>query len=231
MKIEEDNTLICDVLESFVKSFGAVGACCFIDFSDPHRWLGNEYLENLISRPGMVYTSDNAKSISVYTRRNVSLNNSDLIRFYNKDVHIWRSIKIRGVEGFEELTKVTLNLNPSSNNELVVRYFIYFPGEVALDSGAIEKIRFLLVPYNEYVLSLASSDDPQLCPMLSYKIIKPKSLKVIRYLSQGLTREQIAERCYLSSRGVDYHLDRLRDVTGAANISSLIYRCTKLLII
>lgn len=82
-----------------------------------------------------------------------------------------------------------------------------------------EKLMLLLNKYHSLFYSAYSL---KLNPWRNLNVISPVCCKVLQLLSEGLTTAQVAERLFLSRRGVDYHLDNAKVLLNASNRSHLI---------
>lgn len=61
-----------------------------------------------------------------------------------------------------------------------------------------------------------------LSPMTNFAIISPLSVKVLKLAADGFSSQEIASQLHLSERGVNYHIDRSRELLGAKNRIHLI---------
>ncbi|WP_028115002.1 helix-turn-helix transcriptional regulator [Ferrimonas kyonanensis] len=56
--------------------------------------------------------------------------------------------------------------------------------------------------------------------------MKNKTINILKLTALGLTSAEIAKEMFLSSRGVDYHLEIAKEILGAKNKANLIYLAT-----
>ncbi|USD36328.1 hypothetical protein [Ferrimonas sp. SCSIO 43195] len=68
-------------------------------------------------------------------------------------------------------------------------------------------------------------------PLLDLHLVSPMAQQVLKLFSLGCSRLEVSEGCNITERGVDYHVDALKRLFGAANMPELMYQaCTQRLI-
>lgn len=56
----------------------------------------------------------------------------------------------------------------------------------------------------------------------SSSLLSEREIEVLRYICEGLSNQEIAERLFLSKRTVDKHRSNLLEKTGAKNTANLV---------
>ncbi|RTR37586.1 LuxR family transcriptional regulator [Shewanella canadensis] len=80
-----------------------------------------------------------------------------------------------------------------------------------------------LVQELEYLhMKIASDHGREINPLVDFNIVKPVSRNILSLLSNGYSRAEIAESCHLTERGIDYHIDVLKETLAARNMAHLI---------
>lgn len=68
-------------------------------------------------------------------------------------------------------------------------------------------------------------------PLVDLHLVSPMAQQVLKLFSLGCSRLEVSEGCNITERGVDYHVDALKRLFGAANMSELMYQaCSQRLI-
>lgn len=62
----------------------------------------------------------------------------------------------------------------------------------------------------------------QLTPLLNFKIISPRCIEIMQLIADGHTSAEVSKQLYLTERGINYHLDRAKELIGAKNRIHLI---------
>ncbi|WP_028109160.1 response regulator transcription factor [Ferrimonas futtsuensis] len=60
-------------------------------------------------------------------------------------------------------------------------------------------------------------------PYRQSRLFNPTAIEVLKMAAQGLSNHEIAERLHITARGVEYHMESLRNKLGAANRANLIH--------
>jgi len=69
---------------------------------------------------------------------------------------------------------------------------------------------------------IASRAVPELNPLTGLGLISDRSINVLRLVSDGCSRPDIAKSLYLTERGVDYHVEKLKVFFDAKNNAQLV---------
>ena len=59
-------------------------------------------------------------------------------------------------------------------------------------------------------------------PIANFGLLSLNCIKILKLAAEGDSSEEIGQKLFLSERGVNYHLDRARDLLGARNRTNLI---------
>lgn len=84
-----------------------------------------------------------------------------------------------------------------------------------------DKIQRLLEVYSEY---FSSKYIHLLNPVTNFKCLTSKSINILQLAAEGTSSPDIAKSLYLTERGVNYHIDRMKVLFGAKNRVQLISR-------
>ncbi|WP_461535918.1 helix-turn-helix transcriptional regulator [Spongorhabdus nitratireducens] len=79
-----------------------------------------------------------------------------------------------------------------------------------------------------YHLELQSSHSQHFNPYLNSDVICPNAMKTLEGVSRGKSSKQMADILSLTERGVEYHIERLKQQLGAGNRQNLIHIAHKL---
>lgn len=60
-------------------------------------------------------------------------------------------------------------------------------------------------------------------PYRHSRLFNPTAIEVLKMAAQGFHNHEIADRLHITSRGVEYHMESLRNKLGAANRANLIH--------
>lgn len=75
---------------------------------------------------------------------------------------------------------------------------------------------------------LVASHYEELNPWTDAQLLSPSSMTVLKLLADGVGSNEIAEQLHLSRRGVEYHIDGLKQKLGASNRIHLVAKALKL---
>lgn len=64
-------------------------------------------------------------------------------------------------------------------------------------------------------------------PLIDYNILTTVSSGVLELVAKGFAREDISKKLFISHRGVDYHVNALKQVFGAKSLANLVYLATQ----
>ncbi|ABV36750.1 hypothetical protein Ssed_2141 [Shewanella sediminis HAW-EB3] len=92
--------------------------------------------------------------------------------------------------------------------------------KVAIDENR-EKIDRLLQVYAEF---FSSKYIHLLNPIFNFNCLTTTSIKILKLAAEGTSSPDIAKSLYLTERGVNYHIDRMKVLFGAKNRVQLISR-------
>ncbi|TKB53360.1 helix-turn-helix transcriptional regulator [Ferrimonas aestuarii] len=120
-------------------------------------------------------------------------------------------------------------LNANSRFRIVLQInqelLLFFHGFSALDESKLQTAIDHFSRLDTFVhLSFRISHiyRQPLSPMTNFAIISPLSVKVLKLAAYGFSSQEIASQLHLSERGVNYHIDRSRELLGAKNRIHLI---------
>ncbi|MBW3138250.1 hypothetical protein KUV56_01770 [Ferrimonas balearica] len=125
--------------------------------------------------------------------------------------------------GYEK--KFELVIPCQINNNFFVRFIIMINDHSLNEKDVIEKFRPGLLELNRRITGGFINE---INPILDYQYVKPKSIKVLECLAKGQSREDAAAELHLTVRGVDYHIEILKNALSAHNIANLIYKASSL---
>ena len=77
----------------------------------------------------------------------------------------------------------------------------------------------LLEEYSSIFNYLAHLD---INPIANFGLLSPTCIKILTMVAEGDSSEEIGKKLFLTERGVNYHLDRAREILGARNRTNLV---------
>lgn len=92
--------------------------------------------------------------------------------------------------------------------------------QLSLDQGTgLAECRGLLEEYADTFNALAFRS---INPLANFGVLSPTCIQILSLVAQGYSSEEIGEQLFMSERGVNYHLDRARQIMMARNRANLV---------
>ncbi|USD39086.1 MULTISPECIES: helix-turn-helix transcriptional regulator [Ferrimonas] len=82
-----------------------------------------------------------------------------------------------------------------------------------------EELVDLLLEFSSLFCCLAHQD---INPIANFGLLSPNCIKILTMVAEGDSSEEIGKKLFLTERGVNYHLDRAREILGARNRTNLV---------
>ncbi|QIZ75670.1 helix-turn-helix transcriptional regulator [Ferrimonas lipolytica] len=236
LQINENSleAMLVSELKSLGLSVGAVDAMFQIDFNNPDSWLGKDWLKRLKLRGSLKFTSEALANGFDDYRNGLTTIDFDLCNTVRKEIHFWRcsnqhSGKMRESGGYSKMVSVTLPLPQCE--ELCGRFLFFFDRSCQQSSSEVRQSINNALNEMSFYQNAAKSSNLLKSPLQDYGMLKPASLSILRGLAQGYSRNELSDLHYMTPRGVDYHLERMKNLLGAKNIHSMLYKSTNLMLI
>ncbi|WOT04858.1 helix-turn-helix transcriptional regulator [Shewanella youngdeokensis] len=225
-------------LKSLARDVGAEDAMFLMDFSCPDNWLGKTWVRSLKGRGSILYSSSKVGSVLSDCRRLLKSPDVDLLKTVSKPLHNWtttannRFIKLRtGLlleSGYKNVVSISLPL--LSNDDISGRFVFFFDkyceqSELDINQSINNMLDEIMV-YQQAASALKVLPSP----LEDYGLIKKSTVSIIKLLSEGYSRKEISELHYMSSRGIDYHIDKAKFLLGANNAYNLVHKAHRLLL-
>jgi DNA-binding CsgD family transcriptional regulator len=225
---------LLSILKSLSVSIGAVDALFHIDLDKPEIWLGNSWLKCLKQRQSIFFTSDNLEDTFQRYRILLKSADSDLSKCINRQLYSWSAVgtapaKMIKEGGYKKV--VSLSLPLSSSTELCGRFLFFYDnysGQCELDIS--QSIANVINEMSIYQSAVGSSK-LIVSPLEDYGMLKKSTISIIRNLAQGCSRTELSDIHYMTTRGIDYHLERAKCLLGAKNTHHLVHKSQKLLLL
>ncbi|GIU08699.1 MULTISPECIES: LuxR C-terminal-related transcriptional regulator [unclassified Shewanella] len=83
----------------------------------------------------------------------------------------------------------------------------------------------------EFHLEAIDLCSEQVFPYQELGVVTKKGRSVLSLIAEGYTRTQVSEMLFMSERGVDYHIDKLKLTFDCSNVTSLIAKSVRLKVI
>lgn len=218
-------------LKSLAEHVGAEEAVFFFDFIEPENWLGKHWLSGIKQRNSLIYSSSQIKYLVSRQRSCLTKMNPDILKSAQKPIHIWKdknsanqqSLRENLLQGKGYSSTISVSF-PLAKSHYLRGCFNFFYHRENSESD-IHRIKDLQgAMFDMQMLSgFAVSEKMLASPFEDYKIFKPSTLSIIRHVAEGYSRKEISDIHYMSERGIDYHIDKVRLVLGAKNTLQLVH--------
>lgn len=148
----------------------------------------------------------------------------------NEPWHIWKSSEM-GSRYQDALSRQMQQLEANSRFSLLLPEFercrVFFKGFSHLDEAQLQQ---RLNQHGEQLLKPLFQLGQRICqrhlatmnPLTNFAILSPTSVLILQQVAEGASSAEIAEQLNLTERGVNYHIDRAKDLLGARNRIHLI---------
>ncbi len=222
------------ILKSLSVSIGAVDALFHIDLNKPDLWLGNSWHKCLKQRKSILFTSDDLEDTFHCYKGLLKTADTDLSKSITKQLYSWSSVgtasaKLIKERGYKKV--ISLSLPLSFNSDLCGRFLFFYDNCIELNEfDIIQSIENVLSELCIYQ-SAVSSSAVMISPLEDYGMLKKSTISIIRNLAEGCSRAELSDIHYMTTRGIDYHLERAKCLLGAKNTHHLVLKSQKLLLL
>ena len=176
----------------------------------------------------MLSGSSNAIEYSVNSRNKWGRRDSQIALHFGREFHHWNYEKTKNVKGdpYSELLshnyydKATFEVDCIDNAYLRGRFYIFFKDNETINSGLeLNRIKSQL---SEMHHVLYNDHRAYLNPFLDHGVVSAKDMLLLSHIANGTNRNEVAQICSLTMRGIDYRITRMKDKFAAKNIAHLI---------
>lgn len=102
-------------------------------------------------------------------------------------------------------------------------FHLFFNEERAtLEQKILDRQSELISLLLEYSSVFNSQAHQEINPIANFGLLSPSCVKILAMVADGESSEDIGNKLFLTERGVNYHLDRARQILGAKNRTNLI---------
>lgn len=129
-------------------------------------------------------------------------------------------------------SKMTLNF-PLYNTPNIKGCFVLLSSysEEMLRNTMADRNKEVIRRLKEFHMQAIDECAEWIFPYEELGIVSNKSRLILQLISEGYTRAKVSEKLYISERGVDYHIDKLKMSLNCSNVTSLIGKAIRLKII
>lgn len=145
------------------------------------------------------------------------------------DCHLWeydddvkgKSSPLIDMMKFGYQHRLTFTIPCPFSPEMIGRFSLLLDNDTIKDE--LLNVSSTLMEELEYLhMKIASVHGKVINPLVDFNIVKPVSRNILSLLSNGHSRAEIADSCHLTERGIDYHIDVLKETLAARNMAHLI---------
>lgn len=185
-------------------------------------------LRNVPKLKLLLSSNSNAINYSVNSRRKWGARDNQIPLHFGKEFFRWdydTTHKVKGTPYSELLSynyyhKASFEVDCIDNHSLNGRFYIFFKNDDVINcSNELSRLKQQLSDLHHV---LYNENRGFLNPFLDYGIVSPKDILLLSHLANGTNRNDIAEICSLTMRGIDYRITRMKDKFEAKNIAHLI---------
>ncbi|GIU28243.1 LuxR C-terminal-related transcriptional regulator [Shewanella schlegeliana] len=136
------------------------------------------------------------------------------------------------MQGFGYGSKLSICF-PLYSNQLIKGWFILLSerGEQANKEWFLQNQPQIERRLKEFHLEAVDLCSEQVFPYQDLGVVSKKGRCVLSLIAEGYTRTQVSEKLFISERGVDYHIDKLKCTFDCSNVTSLIAKSVRLKVI
>ncbi|MBR9727941.1 helix-turn-helix transcriptional regulator [Shewanella intestini] len=216
------------ILAEFSSHYGICDTMFALDINNEKMFNSLAKIKKTPSRSNILSSSLNASQYSIESRKKWSKVDPNLQMSLTNPMHHWDysswpeeqhspqdSLTKYGYE-----TKVSVETPCMLNTNWIGRFYL-----VTKNIDQLENPRFIKKidsDLRDIHYMIMTKEMNYLNPFSDYRVIKERDKKILAMISQGRSREHIANECYLTPRGVDYCVQQLKKKLGASNYANLI---------
>ncbi|QIZ78330.1 hypothetical protein [Ferrimonas lipolytica] len=224
-----------DQLNTIIQRAGACDAAFLLDFSEPEFWLGKGWLKGIKNRKSLLYTSPELERFMHRVRSELTKLDHDLMRSVERERYVWspEATSFHGyAQPYREYEKqITLSFELPGFPHVKAGCNLFFELGFCQDEASILS-HINSIEKDLQILAINIASQRLLAsPLEDYQLLKPATVGIIRDIANGLSRKQLSETHFMTSRGIDYHVEKAKLTLGAKNTSQLIHLSHQMLII
>ncbi|USD37303.1 LuxR C-terminal-related transcriptional regulator [Ferrimonas sp. SCSIO 43195] len=223
------------LLDEIAASYGFIGGLYLVSLNASHE-LGSQF----------AMTKHNRRLDFIYSNDDIRRLRKEFIQVAihkepNHNLYLKTNYAIFSYEGEDEATRRCVNVlkKYGVRSRLFIRledpYYPEFSPEFIMMSDKApveleqqgEQIREELTQRLDqfHQLAFASNVTSSINPLTGLGLVNDKCMEILRMLADGHSRPDIADKVFMTERGVDYHLIKLRALLNAKNNVHLISEC------